>query len=154
MIETKMERVVWGFLTLSLLLGFVILSNKPKTCQETYRKDLQIKTQAAVISTQTAKTDQERQKGLSGKNCLGANEGMLFIFDKPDGYSFWMKDMKFSLDIIWVDADKKIVYEQKNVSPDTYPNSFTNPAPAEYVLEIGAGQADKHGLQPGTQLYY
>jgi uncharacterized membrane protein (UPF0127 family) len=154
MFESKMARLVWAFLTLSLLLGFVILTNKPKTCLEDYSNDIQIKANGQTINAQAAKTEAEREQGLSGKACLGTNQGMLFVFDKPAGYSFWMKDMKFSIDILWIGEDKKIVYEKDNLSPDTYPNSFTNPTPAKYVLEIAAGQADRLGLQPGTQLYY
>jgi uncharacterized membrane protein (UPF0127 family) len=154
MIETKMERLVWAFLTLSLLLGFVILTSQPTVCRETYRKDIRVRANGQNISAQTAKTEPERERGLSGKTCLGPRQGMLFIFDKPAGYPFWMKDMRFNIDIIWISAEKKVVYEQKNLSPATYPRSFTNPDPAQYVLEIAAGQADQLGLKPGLQLYY
>jgi uncharacterized membrane protein (UPF0127 family) len=149
-----MERVVWAFLTLSLLLGFVLLTNKPKICPEIYRNDVQIKANGQTINAQTAQTEQEREKGLSGKACLGPNQGVLFVFDKPAGYAFWMKDMKFNIDIVWISPDKKVIYKKENLSPATYPHSFTNPVPAKYVLEVAAGQADKLGLQPGTQLYY
>jgi uncharacterized membrane protein (UPF0127 family) len=154
MVETKMQRLVWAFLTLSLLLGFVLLTNKPRVCHEIYRNDVQIKAKGQTISAQTAKTEPEREKGLSGKACLGPNQGVLFVFDKPAGYAFWMKDMKFNIDIVWIGPDKKVVYEKENLSPATYPNSFTNPVPAKYVLEVAAGQAGKLGLRPGTQLYY
>jgi uncharacterized protein len=149
-----MERVVWGFLTISLLLGFIFFSKQTKTCSDIYRKDISIKTAVTSIEAQSANNEQEREQGLGGKSCIGPNQGMLFVFDKPAGYSFWMKDMKFSIDIVWISADKHVVYEKTNVSPETYPESFSSPAAAKYVLEVGAGQADKLGLEAGKQLYY
>lgn len=154
MIETRMERLVWAFLTLSLLLGFVILTGKSITCHEVYRNDVSIKANGQTINAQAAKTEAEREQGLGGRSCLDPSQGMLFIFDQPAGYSFWMKDMRFNIDIVWISANKKVVYEQKNISPNTYPRSFTNPTPAQYVLEIAGGQADKLGLKQGIQLYY
>ena len=58
-----------------------------------------------------------RLKGLSIKNTLNESEGMLFPFDTPGEYSFWMKDMKFPIDIIWIDSNYKIVYIEKNLQP-------------------------------------
>src|SRR3989304_6446445 len=64
-----------------------------------------------TINVEIAQTEAEREQGLSGHKPLADDEGMLFIFDKPGYHGFWMKDMLFSIDIIWISADKKIVHK-------------------------------------------
>ena len=85
------------------------------------------------------RTPEERAQGLSGRSGLTDDEGMLFIFDYDARHGFWMKDMLFALDIIWLDADMNVVHAETDVSPDTYPRSFVPTVPARYVLEINAG---------------
>ena len=81
-------------------------------------------------------------KGLSVKNQLKENEGMLFVFEEPARYSFWMKDMKFPIGIMWLDSNGKIVHIEENLEP--CPLVFVCPsyapnADSQYVLETVAG---------------
>lgn len=96
-----------------------------------------------------AQTQSEREKGLGGHAPLGIDEGMLFVFPKDGVHAFWMKDMQFAIDIIWISADGTIVHVVENVSPDTYPTSFASPGPARYVLEVPAGFVASHNVQIG-----
>lgn len=130
------------------------LHSSRNTCNETYRHDRTVTINNHQLSAQVAETPQERESGLSGKACIANNQAMLFIFDKPDNYPFWMRDMKFSLDIVWVSPDKKIIEIQKNIAPQTYPESFVNSNPAKYVMEVAAGEADVLNLQTGDQISY
>jgi uncharacterized membrane protein (UPF0127 family) len=91
----------------------------------------------------------EQQQGLSGRNGLDDDEGMLFIFQNPTTPEFWMKEMKFSLDILWIDANNIIVGITKNISPDTYPQRFLPPSPIKYVLEVNAGWTEKNKIKVG-----
>lgn len=93
-------------------------------------------------------------KGLSGRENMPDNQGMLFVFDSPAAHCFWMKDMRFPLDIIWADANKKIVTIEENVQPDTYPNSFCPDQLALYVIEVNAGVSKRAGLAEGRQLQF
>lgn len=102
-----------------------------------------------LIYARIADTDSLRQKGLSGTSGLGESEGMLFIFDTPGRWGMWMKDMKFSIDIVWMDSNKKIVHIEQNVSPDTYPRSFLPDEDALYVLELPAGFAERNHVGLG-----
>jgi len=88
-------------------------------------------------------TDELREKGLSGFSGLKDNQAMLFIFPEPGLYGFWMKNMLFPIDIMWLDSDFNVVYLEKNVSPDTYPKSFFPVEPAKYVVEFTAGTIEK-----------
>jgi len=107
-----------------------------------------------TLQIEIVATDEEREKGLSDRQFLDDDQGMLFLFDK-DGYpAIWMKGMVFSIDIAWLDKDYRIVDIEKYVSPSTYPMSFQPDMKARYVLEVNAGYFDMHGIMPGAQLQY
>lgn len=105
------------------------------------------------IQVELAETDQEKQIGLSQTQSLNDDEGMLFIFNNPDFYPFWMKDMKFPIDIIFINGDK-VVTLFKNVQPPSDENAeltvYRPTERADKVLEVNAGYADEHDIQEGT----
>lgn len=102
-----------------------------------------------LIHVTVADTDVARSQGLGGRQGLAPNEGMLFVFPSDDRYSFWMKDMLFSIDILWLSSDGHVLYIQEQVSPGTYPRTFSPGTPARYVLELPAGYVAKHQVQIG-----
>jgi uncharacterized protein len=105
-----------------------------------------------IVHVTIVETPQERHQGLSGRAGLEQNEGMLFVFPEDGKYGFWMKDMLFSIDILWISADGTIVDMKENVSPDTYPQSFAPAAQARYVLELPAGHAVSHSVRVGDRV--
>ncbi len=105
------------------------------------------------VEVEIRDTPQERGQGLSGKTSLPDGEGMLFIFEKADGHGFWMKDMNFSIDIIWIDANRKIVGIEENVSPSTYPEIFYPQTDILYVLEVPAGFAKRQNIEVGEMFF-
>lgn len=108
----------------------------------------------SYFKIETAASDDARMQGLGGHAPLKSNEAMLFDFtDGANGQCFWMKDMTFNIDIIWLDSNKYVYKVVQNISPDTYPEeSFcTNQNPA-YVLETAAGRAAELGIDIGKQL--
>lgn len=104
------------------------------------------------LNIEIADSFDERQFGLSGRDYLDDNKGLFFVFDRDDFYGIWMKDMKFSIDIIWIDSGGKIVSIKTNILPATYPESFTSEKPAKYVLEVNAGWADKNSIKIGDMV--
>ena len=99
-----------------------------------------------------ARTDAEREQGLSGVLSLPSDQGKLFIFSVAQLPGFWMKDMHIPLDMVWIDASSTVVGVTNNISPDTYPDIFYPPALVTSVLEINAGSAQKFGIATGTVL--
>jgi uncharacterized membrane protein (UPF0127 family) len=97
-------------------------------------------------------TEAGRDKGLSGRKSLISDHGMLFVYDIPGLYCFWMKDMNFPIDILWFDANKKLVHQKDFVLPESYPESYCTPTAAQYVVEIAAGVAQSQQFVNGTQL--
>ena len=100
-----------------------------------------------TISVEVADTDLKQSLGLSGHRPLKDGEGMIFVFDKSYKYSFWMKDMLFPIDIIWIGEDFSIVDITENAEPSSYPNLFTPKEKVLYVLEVGAGFVKENGLK-------
>jgi uncharacterized membrane protein (UPF0127 family) len=97
-------------------------------------------------------TPEARERGLSGREVIPDDYGMLFVFEMADEYGFWMKDMQVPIDIVWIDDDGQVVYIQHELSPDTYPAIYAPPVPARYVLETRAGYVRERGWEAGTRL--
>jgi len=107
-----------------------------------------------VYELQVAVTPAERTTGLSGRRSVADNQGMLFVFARPAAQCMWMKDMFVPLDMLWLDHDKRIVHLETDVSPGTYPKEFCSPQPAQYVIEVPAGQAVQAGSTDGLQVTF
>ena len=113
-----------------------------------------IKVGEQSIFIEIADTDEKRSLGLSYRRMLPPGTGMLFIFDTPGIYGFWMRDMKFALDIVWIDENWVVVGVARNVPADSYPQSYVPPSQVKYVLEINSGEASSLGIDTGTRLYF
>lgn len=106
----------------------------------------------SAIKVQIADSIQERTQGLSGTERLDDGHGLFFIFDTEDRHGIWMKDMNYSIDIIWFDRFGQIIHIEENVSPDTYPKVFRPESAALYVLEVNAGFVDQENLMMGDSI--
>jgi len=108
------------------------------------------------ISVEVADSVEKRSLGLGNRSGLENGWGMLFVFEKRKQHGFWMKDMEFPLDIIWLD-NHRIAYILRNVQPvksGVIPPVMTPPEAVNFVLEIYAGRADELKLQVGQHLKY
>ena len=108
------------------------------------------------ISVEVADTVEKRSLGLGKRSGLENGWGMLFVFEKRKQHGFWMKDMQFPLDIIWLD-NHRIAHILRNVQPaksGVIPPVMTPPVAGNFVLEIDAGRADELKLQVGQRLKY
>ncbi|HMS31093.1 MAG TPA: DUF192 domain-containing protein [Candidatus Saccharibacteria bacterium] len=107
-----------------------------------------------VIPVEIATSSQEKQKGLCCRNSLPENQGMLFVYEKPGNYRFWMKDTRIPLDMYWISSEKKIVHIEENVQPESYKKSFGTDVPSQYVLETNAGFAKQHNIRVGDTVEF
>ncbi len=118
------------------------------------RHDVTVLMPKGALEVEVANTRASRELGLSGRERMGDDEGLLFVFDEPGRYGFWMKDMKFSLDIIWINQNGVVVDIERKVTPESYKEkkTFINKSEAVYVLEINSGLSEKFGLYLGSKV--
>jgi len=107
-----------------------------------------------IFQLEVADDPAERKKGLSGRERLPEDAGLLFVFEQAGQHCFWMKDMRFSIDMLWLDAQKRVIKIQEAVAPETYPNSFCPDEPAKYVIELNAGVAGQADIVTGSNLQF
>lgn len=105
------------------------------------------------FNVEIADTPIKRSRGLSGKESLSENEGMLFLFPRAGSQTFWMKGMRISIDIVWIKENKVIGFE-KNVQPEPGVKTsnlkrYVSPEAVEKVLEVRAGTVERLGVQVG-----
>ena len=105
------------------------------------------------IDIEFASSRYEITKGLMDRRVMQEDEGMLFIFDRMEPRSFWMKNTPLSLDIIYITDGFEIESIQKNTEPYS-PNSIPSKGDAQYVLEVNAGFSDKFNIVEGTRITY
>ncbi len=106
-----------------------------------------------TLNLEIAKTPANRVKGLSGRSTLEEGQGLLFVFPKPSKYGFWMKDMNFPIDIVWIDKNLRVIGASEELSPASYPQSFYPPEEVQFVLEVPSGFYKRHSLKVGEGLF-
>jgi hypothetical protein len=137
----RKDALSWGLIVLVLLLvaaaAVYVLWPQLQPHTELHLGD-------GVFSARVAKTQEERDKGLSDTRSLGEDQAMILVYDTDGKWPVSMKGMKYPLDIIWLDKDKKVVYIVKNATPESYPYEiFTPKEDARYVVEVAAGTTGK-----------
>lgn len=108
-----------------------------------------------VFKLLVARTEEEKQIGLSKFDSLPKDKAILFIFEKADFYHFWMRDMKFPIDIIFINDDKIVTIHQDLKSPKSQDENiptYTSDEPADKVLEINAGLSKKYNFKKGDKV--
>ncbi len=164
--------VIIGLILLALVAGFLIVSNmfmndrtQPRRSDEStptaktdmFREDGTVTFTSAqgltlgAIVVEIAETDAAREQGLMGRASMQQDRGMLFLFDRPEPRSFWMANTPLPLDILFIDANQRIITIHRNTRPfseDSLPSS----APAQYVVEVNGGWCDRNGVKEGDAI--
>lgn len=139
--------------------GQFITQTATESAQTQKKESTQVTIKDLVIQAKISDETKEHQSGLADYSSLALGDGMIFVFDKSASYVFWMKDVEFAIDILWIDEAKKIVDIAPNVPPE--PNKgekdltrYKPKSDAKYVLEINAGLSALHNLQIGDQVAF
>jgi len=127
---------------LGLVVIGALLFNSPKSG---------IKIGSEYYELERVNTLEKLQLGLSGRDSLEDNSGMAFVFPDVRNQCIWMKDMKFALDILWLNDNKNIVAIEKNISPETYPKQYCHGS-AKYVIELNAGDVESAKIEVGQSV--
>ena len=113
-----------------------------------------------VYVVDLAVTGEERTLGLSGRPSLAADRAMLFVYEEDSPRTFWMPDMHFPLDMVWIRSDctvDGVTTDVPNPSPDTPRDQlprYPSTGPVRFILEINAGQAEARGIVPGSRVQF
>lgn len=106
-----------------------------------------------TIDIEIADTYEERNRGMMHRSSMEHDKGMLFVFDGEEEQSFWMKNTKMSLDIMYVNANREIVSIYKHTQPYST-TSIPSMRPAQFVVETSAGFCDKFGIKEGDRIVF
>jgi len=122
-------------------------------------KEIEIKIGDKNYKIFVTENETDRKNGLAVFEDIKEDEGMVFEFPQEDYHSFWMRGMKFDIDIIFLDKEKKVIQIYENVKKDTYKNdydykSFSSKLKSKSVIELKSGQVKKNGLKIGDMISY
>ncbi len=154
--KSQMHRLTRITLIFSVIFFLANACNQ-KTKGTLYHTPLIVGNQTLAVSLR--KTDTEQAKGLSGSPKISDAQGMLFDFTlKPGLKTFWMKDMNFDLDLIWIQKNKiigitqKVPHPKKN-TPESELSLYHSPGVVDMVLEVNSGWAEKYKIKVGDEIF-
>lgn len=142
--------VFWGIIVLVIVSIIVFLGLRTHSDAPT-GKTLVVSHRS--YNLEIADTETKQVQGLSDRSELHPNNAMLFVFSYASQQCMWMKDMRFSIDMVWLNENKEIVKIVPNVTPDTYPKTFCADK-TKYVLEFAAGATKRADLATGQRLNF
>jgi len=158
----KISNGMKNFFKWALVIAFMVfllfsLQHNRQSVRNLDTNNIQyVKIAGQMLKVELALTKEEQERGLSLRKDLKEDEGMLFVFNTPDKYSFWMKDMNFSIDIIWLappeagqGEDSHVVYIKKNAKPGSFPEIFKPNKNSKYILEVISDFSEKNNLKEG-----
>lgn len=153
-----MKKILLATALLLILVAGVVLTQNYLTTKTLFifKKNPTVTINNHKFQVTIADSQEERKIGLSETKSLSKEKGMIFLFEKPDFYTFWMKNMQFPIDIIYI-KDDQIVTIQSNVQPvktQESPIIYIPTEPSDKVLEIQAGLAKTYGFKKGDMVKY
>ena len=170
MVMNKKNRIlIWQVFFLVVVASIIVVAYLPVPVKEALSpivnasrnitvsvdtSTIEIIAPGGIIRAEVANTPSLKEQGLSGRVSMDADRGMLFVFAKPSIYGFWMKDMNYPLDMVWMDADHQVISVSNDVATSTYPNAIFPASKIQYVLELNAGTSQNFGIATGTVLRF
>lgn len=137
-----------------IILAVFLVFNQRATAPSKTGEMVDLRINDKHFNVEVVRSAAARTQGLGGRISLNQNSSMLFVFDDEAIRCFWMKDMRFAIDILWLDSEKRVVHQKQHVEPSTYPENFCSDEPARYVLEFNAGVVSDIGLTEDQQLTF
>lgn len=141
-------------LAVIIVLSVFSFNQTPFNALNLLKKESTVTINNKLFKVELADNPAERMQGLSERQSLAEDMGMLFLFEKPDLYTFWMKGMKFPLDIVFISGDKivTVIDNLQPASTEGQLHSVFPENPVDKVLEINAGLAQKYNLKKGDSV--
>ncbi|MEK7088861.1 MAG: DUF192 domain-containing protein [Patescibacteria group bacterium] len=143
----------WILIIIFSFFGFLLIKNNSYKSFE-INQIYSVKIAGKILKVELALTPEAQERGLSGRKELKEDESMLFIFNHTGKYPFWMRDMNFPIDIIWIGENLRVVYIKKDAKPESYPETFTPNQDVKYVLEVFSSFSEKNNLKEGDKVEF
>jgi uncharacterized membrane protein (UPF0127 family) len=155
---SALKRSVAVFIVLLISICVVFAFKPPEKSVACYvdnkLQKTSLRVNGAEFATEIATQAHEQSKGLSDRDCLEDNRAMLFTYMEPGDYCYWMKNMRFAIDMVWLDQEKRVINIAAEVTPESYPQPYCPERPAMYVIEVSAGVAETNNWTVGTQFNF
>jgi uncharacterized membrane protein (UPF0127 family) len=149
------------FKIIFIILGFILFGYYLTHFHKPIPNFTEVKINGNTIYSQIADTENERSLGLSYTKKLDENAGMLFIFENIGVKNFWMRDMNYNIDIIWIDENKTVLGFFENADKNSYnakypeySRIFKSPENTKYVLEVATGTIQNLKIKTGDVLEF
>ena len=149
-----MKKLLLLSLPLFMMIGIMAYSLHARGASLCIRNNGVAAVGALHYNVTLAVTPAEWERGLSGTPQLPADEGMLFLFPDAAVRSFWMKDMRYPLDIVWIDGKWEVVGIAHHATPESYPKTFTSPEGVQRVLEIASTDDSESPVRIGDVVHF
>jgi hypothetical protein len=151
----KLVGIVYGILVILATIALIILSENKKPPETKVATTKYLKIADVQIQVEIASTKPEIELGLSNRPFLDQDKGLYFLLGERREAEFWMKNMQFPIDIIWVDSGKVVGFVEKAPIPtgNNIP-IFKSPQPITNVLEVNAGFVEKNSIKEGDLVIY
>jgi hypothetical protein len=151
--QSRQNKIFLVFLLIFVLLTFYNILSSIKYLQlDKYNNLGKIGTEYFIFDE--ADTPGTQELGLSFRERMCNRCGMIFEFKESGNFAFWMKDMRYDLDMIYVDEHKKVVEILRGFKKESYPAVYQNENPSKYVIELNSGAVDGYGIKIGDVLDY
>lgn len=136
-----------------IIIGIAILAVAMFLYYRAHPLVTQLEIRGNRFTVELAVTNTEKEKGLGYRDALAPDNGMLFLYDHAEQYGFWMKGMRFPIDIVWI-KDNSIVDLSRNVpvAVSDELSHYSPKTPVNKVLELNAGTVDRLGIQVGDMV--
>lgn len=149
-LQVWQKYIIWGtiaaalFVVIGISIGIMVSAQDRTT----------LRLGDGVFQAKILEKSAERVRGLSGTDRLPEANAMLFVFTDDAEHSIWMKDMNYNIDIVWLNKDKKVVHIRRDIAPSTYPDRFSSPVPARYVIEFVSGTVGAKNIRIGQAAHF
>lgn len=150
--KIPMTWVTFGEDVLMALMAVVMLMGSVSPGSIDATRHIAAHFESTDVELEIVDTPHARQQGLSGRESLKNDMGMLFIFEQPDTYGIWMKEMYFPIDIIWLDDTHEVVHIVEHAMPESFPEVFYPSRPARFVIEVASGFVKDQNITIGDVL--
>src|SRR4030042_6568100 len=148
--SSKSQVITFSFVVSVIVLGILLNYLLSETFSISGNSIKRVHIRDVLVKAEVVSSKEKIEQGLAGRKNLPEGRGMLFEWRTSDVRNFWMKGMRFPIDIIWIE-NSRVIGCEKNISPEDE-RIFSSPGPAAYVLEVPENFCDRYGVATGDKV--